>query len=79
MVILGFTVEETNLVAIYRKETNAATLSGIISALPHMDGEMLRIAASAGRKLNALTEDEFSETSFIAADDREGGGQVDMF
>jgi len=69
MLIMDFTVEEINLIAIYKADTKSATLTGIISALPHMASDMLHIAACAGRKVNALTDDEFSSMSFIAATD----------
>ena len=67
-----FTVEEINLVAIYRADTSAATLARIAAALPDMDGDIRTIAESASRKLAALTEPEFSALSFIPAEETDG-------
>jgi hypothetical protein len=69
MSIMNFTVEETNLVAIYKADTSAATLARIAAALPDMDAEFKAIAESASRKLAALTEPEFSGLSFAPTDD----------
>jgi hypothetical protein len=66
---MNFTVEEINLVAIYKADTLAATLARIADALPYMDGEMQSIAEGATRKLTLLTEPEFSALSFTPADD----------
>ena len=75
MSILNFTVEETNLIAIYKAETAATTLANIDDALPDMDDEeIITIAESAHRKLSALTEPEFSALSFTLTDEDEGNG-----
>ena len=72
MTIYHFTVEETNLISIYKADTLTATLMGIAAALPDMDGDMRTIANSTGRKLAALTGPEFSARSFSPADDSDG-------
>ena len=72
MTIYNFTVEETNLIAIYKADTLTATLMKIAAALPDMDGDMKTIADSAGRKLAALTGSEFSALTFAPADDTDG-------
>jgi len=72
MSIFGFTVEETNLIAIYKANTAAATLAVIAAALPDMDVDMRAIAEGASRKLDALTEQDFSALSFAPADETEG-------
>jgi len=65
MHILNFTVEEINLIAMYKAYTLAATLTGIDEALPDMyDEDIISIAESASRKLSALTEKDFSALSF---------------
>ena len=76
MFIMNFTVEEINLIAIYRAQTNEKTLARIAAALPDMDGDMKIIAESASRKLAGLTEPEFSALSFAPADEDEGGSYV---
>jgi hypothetical protein len=74
MSILNFTVEETNLIAIYKEDTAAATLAKIAAELPDLDDEdIITIAESAHRKLSALTEPEFSALSFTLTDEDEGG------
>ena len=76
MSIMLFTVEETNLIAIYKADTLATTLARIADALPDMDNDMRRIAEGAGRKLATLTGPEFSALSFIPADEDEGDYDV---
>lgn len=73
MSIINFTVEETNLIAIYKADTAAATLDNITAALPEMyDEDIITIAESASRKLGELTEPEFSALSFVPADETDG-------
>jgi len=71
-----FTVEETNLIAIYKADTLTATLMRIVGALPDMDGDMRLIAEGASRKLAAMNEPEFSALSFSPTDEDEGDGYV---
>jgi hypothetical protein len=70
--IMDFTVEEINLVAIYKADTKASTLASISAALPYMDRETRSVANNAKRLLSRLTEQEFSATPFTPADDTEG-------
>lgn len=73
MSIMNFTVEEINLIAIYKADTAAATLARIAAALPELyDEDIITIAESASRKLAALTEPEYSALSFAPADETEG-------
>ena len=73
MPLLNFTVEETNLIAIYKEDTAAATLARIAVRIHDMDADMYGIAMSASMKLATLTEPEFSALSFAPADEGEGG------
>ena len=74
MLMLNFTAEEINLIAIFKEDTAAATLARIAAELPEMgDEEIITIAESAHRKLSALTEPEFTALSFTLADEDEGG------
>jgi len=73
MPLLNFTVEETNLIAIYKEGTAAATLARIAARIHDMDADMYSIAMSASMKLSTLTEPEFSALSFAPADEGEGG------
>jgi len=73
MSIMNFTVEETNLIAIYKEDTLAATLAQIAAALPELyDEDIITIAESASRKLAALTEPEYSALTFAPADETDG-------
>ena len=73
MSIMNFTVEETNLIAIYKDDTAAATLARIAAALPELyDEDIITIAESASRKLAALTEPEYSALTFAPADETDG-------
>ena len=72
MSIMNFTTEETNIIAIYRADTLAATLAGLDEALTDLlDEDIITIAESASRKLSALTEPEFSALIFAPADETE--------
>jgi len=73
MSIMNFTVEETNLIAIYKEDTAAATLAQIAAALPEIyDEDIITIAESASRKLAALTEPEYSALTFALSDETDG-------
>ena len=73
MSIMNFTVEETNLIAIYKEDTAAATLAQIAAALPELyDEDIITIAESASRKLAALTEPEYSALTFSLSDETDG-------
>lgn len=69
MTVVNFTVEESNLVAMYKTDTAAATLARIAAALPDMDADMRSIGEQASRKLAALTELEYAALTFTPADE----------
>ena len=68
---LDFTAEETSMVAIYAKDTRAATIGNIAAALSHMDADMTNIAQRSAAKLAAMTDNEFAEMTFTPADEQE--------
>ena len=72
MLHFSFTVEEINLVAIYRAETLEKTFARIAAALPDMDEDMRAITEGASRKLAGLTEPDFSVLSFAPAEETDG-------
>jgi len=75
MLLLNFTAEEINLIAIYKTHSLEKTIARIEDALPELlDENIIIIAESASRKLSTLTEPEFSALSFAPADEDEGGG-----
>jgi len=70
MPIMNFTVEEINVISIYKADTLAATLARIAEALPFIyDEDILTIAESVLRKLAVLTEPDFAALSFAPADE----------
>jgi hypothetical protein len=70
MSVMNFTVEETNLIAIYKTDTQAATIAQIEEAQADiLDEEIISIAESAVRKLSALSEKDFSAMSFTLETD----------
>jgi hypothetical protein len=74
MNILDFTVEETNLIAIYAADggTRAEVTARIAAALPDMDAEFTPIAESAAQKLRAMSDGDYSAASFDPADETDG-------
>ena len=69
---INFTVEEINLIDIFKTDTLAETLTQIAAAYSYMSEDMLTIAESAAGKLTELTEPEFAALSFVSADESEG-------
>jgi hypothetical protein len=72
MIILNFTVEQINIIAIYKADTLGESLNNISDAFPYMDDDILVIAKSAYEKLATLTEEEFDALKFTLADEYEG-------
>jgi hypothetical protein len=72
MIIFDFTVEETNLVAIYKADTRAATLARIVAALSDMDADFTPIAEGAVTKLRAMSDNDFDAEMFSLTDEDEG-------
>ena len=66
-----FTIEEINIIAMYKTGNIAKTINRIIDMLPHMITDIQIIAANAIRKLDRLSESEFSVMKFIPADETE--------
>ncbi|MDL2324410.1 transposon-transfer assisting family protein [Ruminococcaceae bacterium OttesenSCG-928-A16] len=67
-----FTVEEMNLMCIYDTGSRAALLREIRESLPDVyDPELRDIMGAVITKLEALTDDDFSEIGFYADYDDE--------
>lgn len=64
-----FTVEEENIVAIYLEDTRESLIRNIQNALAYMDSDMQQLAGTVIRKLQALTDSEFSEAQFSFTDE----------
>jgi len=65
MKILNFTVEEINLIAIYKADTKIDTMMNLMNAYPYMIPPMQEIATSAAQNLSRLSETEFAQTLFV--------------
>ena len=71
-----FTVEESNLISIYAEEGAASgwesrekVIKGISDAMERLeDDEMIELSLRVIVKLNDLTDQEFAEMEFIAAE-----------
>lgn len=71
-----FTVEEINLISIFTEEnvaldleSRAKVIKGISDAMEHLeDDEMVELSLSVIVKLNDLTDQEFAEMEFVAAE-----------
>ncbi len=65
----NFTVEEPNLLSIYKAENKAARIAAVTAAMPYMNGGMRELVKRSIEKLAALSEKEYAELSFSLADD----------
>lgn len=67
--MMNFTVEEMNLIDIYKADTRAGQLAQLRAVLPlyENDPELLSVVDSATRKLAAMTDGDFLETAFVPA------------
>ena len=66
---IRFTIEEENIIAIYAEDSRERTIDNINSAMPYMDFGLRQLAAAAVKKLQAMTDSEFSEREFILTDE----------
>lgn len=65
--MVHFTVEETNLLSIYREDSKTQTMGNITAALPYMDEEMRALAERTLAKVGGLTGEEYRELAVYAA------------
>lgn len=67
--MMNFTVEEMNLIDIYKADTRAGQLAQLRAVRPlyENDPELLTVVDSAARKLAAMTDADFLETAFVPA------------
>jgi len=69
MTITDFTVEEINLIAIYKSDSKEKTIYRLHDMYEFMEDEMQIIATNSARKLSVMTDAEFALSKFIPADD----------
>ena len=67
--MMKLTVEETNLLSIYKTGSRQGLVVAMNAALPFMDGEMQDFAAHTLAKVEAMTEAEFAVLPIYAADE----------
>ncbi len=66
-----FNVEETNLLSIYRGDTQKETIQNMNAALPDMNEDMQELTQEVLTKLQKLTEEEFTFLILEPADEIE--------
>ena len=66
---IRFTVEEENIIAIYAEDSREKTIQNILAAIPYMDSDIQPLAENTIRKLQRMTDSEFSETAFTLTDE----------
>ena len=61
--MIRFTVEETNLMSIYRTDTGTRRelISEITAALPYMESDMRELAGRTIQKIDGMTDNEYSQ------------------
>lgn len=64
-----FTVEETNLIAIYNENGKQGMIDNITAALPYMDADMRELAQRTISKVDALTLEEYIQLVALSADE----------
>ena len=67
--MIRLTVEETNLLSIYKTGSRQGLIVAMNAALPYMDADMRELAKRTLSKVDALTEAEFAELPIYAADE----------
>lgn len=67
---IRFTVEEENIIAIYAEDSREKTIQNILAAIPYMDSDIQPLAENTIRKLQCMTDSDFSETEFILTDEK---------
>lgn len=67
--MIRFTVEETNLLSIYKEDSRRALVDNINAALPFMDADMRELGKRTLEKVDALTGDEYVMLAVYAADE----------
>ena len=66
---IRFTVEEENIIAIYAEDSREKTIQNILAAIPYMDSDIQPLAENTIRKLQRMTDSEFSEAAFTLTDE----------
>lgn len=67
-----FTVEEINLISIYYTGARDAAIHEMTAALPYMEKDIRELTERTIGKLEALTNDEYSQLAIDPADEQDG-------
>lgn len=64
-----FTVEESNLISIFARESRTQVIQDISNAIPHLDDEeMIDLSLQVVDKLKAMSDEEFAKIEIEAAE-----------
>lgn len=64
-----FTVEEINLISIFESRGRVKVMQDINNAMKHLDDEdMIGLSMRVVEKLKGMSDEEFAELEFIAAE-----------
>ena len=64
-----FSVEESNLICVYKSERRETLIKDIQQSIPYLnDKEMIELSNKVLAKLEKITDDEFSEFAFESAE-----------
>lgn len=64
-----FTVEEINLISIFESKSRINVIQDINNAMKHLDDEdMIELSLRVVEKLKSMSDEEFAELEFIAAE-----------
>ena len=64
-----FTVEEINLISVFESRSRIKVMQDISNAMKHLDDEdMIELSLRVVDKLKGLSDEEFAELEFIAAE-----------
>lgn len=64
-----FTVEESNLISIFARESRTQVIQDISNAIPHLDDEeMIDLSLQVVDKLKAMSDEEFAKIEIEVAE-----------
>lgn len=67
--MIKLTVEETNLLSIYKEDSKRGLIEHIAAALPYMDEDLRELATRTVLKIENMSEAEYTALAVFAADE----------